>query len=48
MQELLKENKEFRDYFYSLPKFVQESLAQSDFANRSEEELRDIAENLMK
>lgn len=48
MQELLRENKEFRDYFNSLPKFVQESLTQSTLNGQSEEDIRNIAENLMK
>lgn len=48
MYELLRENKEFKDYFDSLPKFVQETVTQSSAYTKSEEELRAIAENLMK
>ncbi len=48
MKELLNENPEFKAYFDSLPKFVQETLTQSTNFGKSEEELRSMAENLMK
>ncbi len=48
MEELLRENHEFREYFNSLPKFIQESLKQNGSVQKSEEELRSIAENMLK
>lgn len=48
MQELLRENPDFKEYFDSLPKFVQETLTQSSCFGKTEEELRSVAENLMK
>lgn len=48
MQELLRENPEFKEYFDSLPKFVQETLTQSSGLGKTEEELRSVAENLMR
>lgn len=47
MKELLRENPEFKEYFDSLPKFVQETLMQSSGIGKTEEELRAIAENLL-
>ena len=47
MKELLRDNPDFREYFESLPKFVQETLMQSSGIGKSEEELRSIAENLL-
>lgn len=47
MKELLKENPEFKAYFDSLPKLIQETLMQSSNLGKSEQELRSIAENLM-
>ena len=47
MKELLRENPDFREYFDSLPKFVQETLMQSSGIGKTEEELRSIAENLL-
>lgn len=38
---------DFKKYFDSLPKFVQETLKQNGMDNKSEEEIRAAAENLM-
>ncbi|MDF1493266.1 hypothetical protein [Caproiciproducens sp. CPB-2] len=41
-------NLENNQYFLSLPKFVQESIKQTSPDVRSEEDLRKIAENLIR
>lgn len=37
----------FKEYFDTLPKMVQETLKQAGMQNKTEQELRSIAENLM-
>ena len=48
LDQLFQENKQAEEYFSSLPMHIQETIKQCSVSMSSEQELRKVAETLMK